>query len=65
MLAGVQYCLAAVRRLDNVVLGPANAIGLWSPVQHKFAAAATSLPRRQVTVVSVNITYDIRHFVTY
>jgi hypothetical protein len=53
VLTCVQYCFAAVWRLDDIVLGAANTIGLWSPVQHEFAAAPPTLSRGQVAVVTV------------
>lgn len=65
VLAGVQYRLAAVGRLDHVVLRAPDAVGGRSSVQHELASAATPLARGQVAVVSVNISHNIIHMSKY
>lgn len=45
VLAGVEDGLAAVRCLHHVMLRTPHPVGLRSPIQHEFAASASSLAR--------------------
>lgn len=54
MLLGVEYGLGRVRRLDHVVLGALDPVGVLALVQDELAATPAPVALRQESIISTD-----------